>query len=174
VTLIELMVVVALLGVLTSIAIPSFAAWIERSRLRSTIEGIHTGIQLARSEALTRNAPVRFTLQAGSGWSVACTTVGTGAGCLNTEVLHSRSGTESTGSFALTVNGAAIGSPTPTVVFQAQGMQDTTVAGRIQTVEVAAVHDSTGTRRRIRIDVSNFGRTRLCYPHGNTGGVTTC
>lgn len=60
VTAIELIFTVALVAVLMPIAVPSFTSWLERYRIRGAAEAIHTDIQLARAEALARNASVRF------------------------------------------------------------------------------------------------------------------
>ena len=59
---IELMVVVAIIGIVMAIAIPSFAAAILNSRIRGVAESMQAGLLQARSEAIKRNAPVRFQL----------------------------------------------------------------------------------------------------------------
>lgn len=57
-TLLELMVVIAIVAIMISIATPSFRAQIEASRLRADTDNIVTALQLARSEAVTRRADV--------------------------------------------------------------------------------------------------------------------
>ncbi|MBX9754256.1 MAG: GspH/FimT family pseudopilin [Pseudomonadaceae bacterium] len=57
-TLLELMVTVAILAILLSIAAPSFRTQIEASRLRADTDNIMAALQLARSEAVTRSLPV--------------------------------------------------------------------------------------------------------------------
>lgn len=74
-TMIEMMIVVAILAIIASIAIPSFAVWIENTRIRTTAESIQNGMQKARTEALRRNTQVRFTLGFNAAWSVGCVTV---------------------------------------------------------------------------------------------------
>jgi type IV fimbrial biogenesis protein FimT len=61
-TLIELMVTLVLLGVLLTIAIPSFGKWVANSRVRSTAEGIQNGLRLAQSEAIRLNRQTVFGL----------------------------------------------------------------------------------------------------------------
>jgi type IV fimbrial biogenesis protein FimT len=177
ISVVEMMVVVALLGVLTALAIPSFSGWLERLRVRSAAEAIHTGIQLARVEALSRNAVVRFTLQPNGNWSVACAASSTAAGCDSTTALHSRAGAEGAGSFALSVNNStATLSTDVTVDFLPQGTPDTSVAGYINQVDVVAANDvdSTSVSRALRVTLSNFGRSRLCYPNAAAGEATAC
>ncbi|WP_373800320.1 GspH/FimT family pseudopilin [Delftia acidovorans] len=57
-TAIELMVVVAILAVLTTLAAPSFHLIIERWRVRQTVEGLQSTLQYARSEAVRRGGGV--------------------------------------------------------------------------------------------------------------------
>lgn len=173
-TLVELMVVVALLGVLSALASPSFLGWLERTRVRSAAEAIHSGIQLARVEALSRNAPVRFTLQPSGAWSVACVSATTGAGCTDINVLHSRPAAEGRGAYTLQVNSADF-VVDKTVDFLPAGIPNT-MNVYIQQVDLlaAAGADSASMTRALRVNLSPFGRTRLCYPHGTAGTPTAC
>ena len=58
VTLIELMVTIAVLAVLVTLAVPSFAGIINSNRLATAANELATSLQLARMEAIRRNAPV--------------------------------------------------------------------------------------------------------------------
>lgn len=70
-TLVELMVVVAVLAALMSIGAPSFMEWIQNSRIRSAAESLQNGLQIARAEAVRRNTNVEFVLQGTKGaWTV--------------------------------------------------------------------------------------------------------
>jgi type IV fimbrial biogenesis protein FimT len=69
-TLLELMVVIAIVAIMISIATPSFRAQIEASRLRADTDNVVTALQFARSEAVTRRADVTASNFAG-GASVA-------------------------------------------------------------------------------------------------------
>lgn len=60
VTMIELMTTVAILAILASVAVPSFNEAILSNRLTSYANAFVTDAQLARSEALKRNAQVRL------------------------------------------------------------------------------------------------------------------
>ena len=57
-TSIELAVVVAIVALLAGLALPGFAALIERQRLRAAAEDIGSAIYLARAEALRRGGQV--------------------------------------------------------------------------------------------------------------------
>lgn len=69
-TLVELMIGVALLALLTAIALPAYDVWIQNTLLRTTAESVLNGVQLARGEAVKRNANVEFVLGANSAWTV--------------------------------------------------------------------------------------------------------
>jgi len=57
-TLIEAMITIAVLGILLSIAVPSFSKMIERNRLSSGTNEFIGALRLARSEAVTRSIPM--------------------------------------------------------------------------------------------------------------------
>jgi type IV fimbrial biogenesis protein FimT len=80
-TLIEMMVVLAITVILSSIAAPSFKSLVAGQRARATSTELYAALTLARSEAIKRNTQVTL-LPAGaawqSGWSIPNpTTTGT-------------------------------------------------------------------------------------------------
>lgn len=54
VTLIETMVIVAVVAIITMVALPSFGTLLEKMRLRSAAEALYSELHFARSEALKR------------------------------------------------------------------------------------------------------------------------
>lgn len=78
VTLVELLVGLAIVGILFAVGIPSFTGWIQNAQVRTAAESISSGLQLARAEAVRRNDFVRFTLTDATGlvaWNVGCVNV---------------------------------------------------------------------------------------------------
>ena len=59
-SLIELIVGMAILGILMSLGIPAFSDWMRNARVRTTAESALNGLQLARAEAVRRNTTVGF------------------------------------------------------------------------------------------------------------------
>jgi type IV fimbrial biogenesis protein FimT len=61
-TLVELIVVMAIIAMVMMMAAPSFSVWITNSRIRTTADSVMAGLQAAKTEAVSRNARVRFQL----------------------------------------------------------------------------------------------------------------
>lgn len=78
VTLIELLIGIAIVSMLLMAGVPMFGSWIQNTQVRTAAESIQNGLQIARSEAVMRNANVRFALTSADGlvaWNVGCVTV---------------------------------------------------------------------------------------------------
>lgn len=61
-SLIEIMVAVAILGIVLAVGLPSFQTWIRNTQIRTMGESIQNGLRLARAEAVRRNQAVEFVL----------------------------------------------------------------------------------------------------------------
>ncbi|MBI4291466.1 MAG: GspH/FimT family pseudopilin [Betaproteobacteria bacterium] len=72
-TIVELMIVIVILAILSSVAAPAFREMIVASRVRSAASDLYESVLLARSEAIKRNAAIDIVPGAGgwaAGWSV--------------------------------------------------------------------------------------------------------
>ena len=71
-TLTELMVVVAIMGLITALAAPSMADMVRNQRLRTASFDVFAALNLARSEAIKRNGRVTITPNGNwsDGWTV--------------------------------------------------------------------------------------------------------
>lgn len=82
-TMIELIITVLILGILTTMALPSFRNFIASQRIKSASFDLMSMVSLARSEAIKRNTNVTVTPAGGNwqnGWTVAA-----GANTLGTQ-----------------------------------------------------------------------------------------
>lgn len=59
-TLIELVVTVAVLGILAAAAVPAFQTWVQDTKTRTVAESLQNGIRLAQVEAVRRGRQVTF------------------------------------------------------------------------------------------------------------------
>jgi len=72
-TLVEVMVTIAVLAILATIAIPNYQRFVAESRMSAQANDLLTALHLARSEAIKRNAPVSVNAIGGNwtnGWQV--------------------------------------------------------------------------------------------------------
>ncbi len=69
-TLVEILVAVVIVGILYAAAAPSFANWIQNTRIRSAAESIQNGLILAKTEAVHGNRTAQFVSCGGSSWDV--------------------------------------------------------------------------------------------------------
>lgn len=74
-TLIEIAIVLVVMAVMVTLGLPAFRAWIQNTQIRSVAESVLNGYQVARNEAVRRNANVEFILDdaglaAGNFWCV--------------------------------------------------------------------------------------------------------
>lgn len=65
-TLIELMITLAVFGVLAALSVPSLTDWMANTRVRSVAETLQNGLRQAQTEAVTRSRQVAFVLTAAS------------------------------------------------------------------------------------------------------------
>ena len=159
-TLIELMIVLVIVAIGLVIALPSYSTWMANSRVRNAAESILNGIQLARAEAVMRNARVQFVAAANSDWTVGCSVVT--ATC--PAVIQSRAASE--GSAGVTVAESNSGTAN-TVFFNGFGSSVTT-AGAAGPLRVDFDIDSSvigaADSRELRVSVFRSGSVRMCDP----------
>lgn len=69
-TLVELMVALAVAGILVTVAVPSFTDFVANQRVKAANQELFATLSYARSEAVRRNATVRvLPIDATEGWS---------------------------------------------------------------------------------------------------------
>lgn len=88
-SIIELMIVVAIVGVLSVFALPSMRDTVVSSRMKSLSLDLYSSLALARSEAIKRNTGSVSMIATGgnwqNGWSVTC--VDSGGSCGGSNVV---------------------------------------------------------------------------------------
>lgn len=151
-TLIELVIAVAILGILASVAFPSYQAILRDSQTRNAAEAITNGLQKARGEAVARNTNVEFVLGTGTSWVVKL------AGSTGAQI-EARSSSEGS------INTTSTSTPTSatTATFNNLGSLAATNAdtsARLTRVDLT----TPGGNRPLRVTIEVGGSARMCDP----------
>lgn len=174
ITMVEVMVTTAILALVLGIGMPSLISWVQNAQIKSSAQNVLTGLQLARGEAVRRNAKVRFTLTDKGGkaaWIVGCVTVtatceaqiqtGSAAeGGQNARLGVSTAALSGTNYAAPIAAGTGM-TGTASVTFTAFGQADAT-ATNITRIDVTSASDAKARRMVIRIPAG--GSASLCDP----------
>lgn len=165
-TLIELMVTITILAIVLSAAFPSYRAFVANAQIRSTAESIRNGLQLARAEAIKRNANVTFTIASAandSSWSVGCVTVivdSDGDGVDECPaIIQSKTAREGSAS---TISLTKVGSNTLT--FINLGTTSAT-AGQLSRVNIDNTSIPASVSANLSVSIQAGGNARLCDPN---------
>ena len=187
VTLIELAIGLAIIGVLLAMALPAFRTFLQNTQIRNAAETTLSGITLARTEAIRRNASVRFQLVTNLQSSCALSTsslnwvVSRGAA---TSLCHVAPAAQDDDAAPTTTDPKTVqkkssqdGSPNvtvaasggSTVIFNGLGRVVGTGITQIDFTNAAGgtcehVDTTNGTMRCLRILVSTGGQAKLCDP----------
>lgn len=177
-SLIELMIGIALVAILMVMGVPSFSAWVQNSQVRTAAESIQNGLQIARAEAVQRNARVRFNLTDASGmvvWSVDCVSVT--ADC--PAGIQTRSAGEGGSNARAGVSVAVLPSPIPanqfnTALVAGAGLPAGVTfdgVGRVPVANIGAditrvdvINAAKADARRMVVVVNPGGQIRMCDP----------
>lgn len=165
-TMVEVVVVVAIVGILAAAAVPNFSQWIANSRVRTTAEAIQNGLMLAKAEAVRRNTKVQFVL----------TDTVPAAANVNS-ITASTSGRSwvvrrylATGTYVADdfIQGRSIAEGgTGTTVAAGQSNFVFTGTARLSPIPAATVNinvNATGANRPLRITVTQGSAIRMCDP----------
>ena len=154
-TLIELMIAIAVLGILTAIGMPSFLQMMRNRQIQNGAETLVNGIQRARAEAVARNANVQFVLGAGASWTVDYVTKPVAAD----PVLDQRNSAEGAADVTLTALASDGATAATRITFNSVGQ---------------VVSNANGSLALARVDIASTGGTSLRVTVGAGGNARTC
>jgi type IV fimbrial biogenesis protein FimT len=156
-TLIELMIVIAIVAIIAALAVPSYRDMAERNRLKEAAESLASDMRFARTEAIKKSKDLRLTLVAAT-WcygidddNTACD-CGTPGDC----AIKAVDGTQFQG-ISLDNNNS--------VTFSFRRGTANAMGATLSSANYQA-----------RVMVANVGRVRICTPAGAAGlqGYPTC
>lgn len=155
-TLIELMITIAIITIVLTLALPNFREWLQSLQIRAAAESILNGLNLARAEAVKRNQSVTFTLTNlnASSWTVTDPSAAP-------PTIQTRSSTEG----SLNAQVATTLSP---ITFDPLGritpLPPAAVVINVTNPTGGACATASGPMRCLNITVSASGQIRMCDP----------
>lgn len=170
-SLVELLVTIAVVGILASIAAPSFQSMLEKRRLIAATEGVYAHLQFSRSEAvkLGRDTPLNVSVKTGTPWCIgisndtASCDCNTAAACVygpaGSTTERNLSGSEFT-NVALTTNQA--------------NLQVNSVRGGIDGTGGTITLTSSPSSLLTQIVFSRMGRIKICSTSSVGGYPSSC
>ncbi|MEO8157606.1 MAG: GspH/FimT family pseudopilin [Betaproteobacteria bacterium] len=164
VTLIELLIGFALIGILLGLGVPSFRAWMQNVQVRNAAQSVLSGLQLARANAVSRNKMITFTMAGpDSSWAVTIDSPNAAAG--ETATVQTRSAAEGTPNAVVTTT-------SPTITFDGLGKTNLLAAATIQITNPTGGACGTGTTnmRCLNLTVAVGGQIKMCDPQVVTAG----
>lgn len=160
-TLVELMMAIVILAIVMAIAVPSYREYIQNLQIRNAAESVLRGLQLARTEAVSRNAPVRFTLDAaGSGWDV-CVLNAAGNACAS-QIQRREASDGSSPSITAT--------PDATRTYDFNGLGRMTAPVLATRIDFDSSVLSAAKSRDLRVQIDAGGMVRMCDPNIDPSG----
>ena len=171
-SLIELMIGLALLGLVLLVGMPSLKSWLTSTQVRSAAESILAGLQTARAEAIRRNTQAIFKLTSTTGvpdWSVLADDPTIAGINLNVPV-QSWSGGQAKNAIVGTSSSAtqnysnaiAGGTGMPaSVTFDSMG---NVFNGGTDLTRIDVTNKADSSATRLVLVVSAFGQIRMCNP----------
>lgn len=151
ITLIELLVMLAIVVVLTLLSIPMFNSLIQHYRITTAADELYASLQYARTEAVKRNTNVYVSLTTGDTWcygintgsTCSCSTAGScNLGSVSAPAAQllslSATGLSSNAFYFDTVHGGASNAVTITFTLYGQSSLITTSIGRLGNVSVCS------------------------------------
>jgi type IV fimbrial biogenesis protein FimT len=170
-SVLEAMIVVAIIGLLLSVGVPSFFTYTQNLQIRAAAEAITAGLQIAKNEAIRRNVPVQLAIDnvgVGTSWRINLASDPDGT------PLQTRDANEGSvnvtraitpnGAYAVTFNGMGRVAPS-----NADGTLAVTRID-LDNPNIANVVD----RRKLSILVPVGGAVRMCDPLVSGTDPRTC
>lgn len=158
-SLVELLIGIVIMGILASLAMPSFRAWMQNIQIRNAAESITNGLQRSRAEAVARNTNVQFVLGAGSSWSISVATPAS--------AIESRHSSEGSKNVVVTALAADFTTAATTITFNNLGG---VAANKDASATLARVDlSATGGDKNLRVTVEVGGKIRMCDPNAGSG-----
>ncbi len=167
-TLLEVMIVIAIIGILAAIAVPSYQDMLERNRLKQAAEGFKSDMQFARTQAIKLNQSVIVSRKTGGVVGVWCygLTIRTGS---KTSCDCNITDADDADAYCDIKRVPSTDSISTEMV--AATVNNNTFSSRRGTISAGGVTFKTA-KYAVRVVYSDVGRVRLCTPNPLPTGTT--
>jgi type IV fimbrial biogenesis protein FimT len=177
-SLIELMIVIAIMGIIAALAVPSYRDMLARNRLKQAAEGLKSDLQWMRAESIKQSCNLRASFTEGANWSyqIYIPPAAAGSACALQHVSHGCPAAATANCNLKTVSSAQ---------YAGTKMDDPDFFSAPETV--AEFDFRRGEARRgnnslshgsvemisanyeVKVVVASVGRVRICNEKGSTG-----
>ena len=158
-SLVELMVGIAIMGVVLALVSPSYKVWVQNTQIRNAAESITNGLQKAKAEAVARNTNVAFVLGANSSWVISVVADGS--------VIESRSANEGSRNVTRTV--LPLGATTITFNNFGAVVANADASATPTRVDLDSSVLTPAQSADLRVTVGVGGNARMCDPNLASG-----
>lgn len=155
-TLLELVIAIALVAVLASLAIPSMGARLDRQRAVAAAETLAADFNEARFEAARQGRPVHLLVESGNAW---CWSVASQPACPcgQAQACELRASTPLQQAGIASVEGRSL---------------RITPQGTLEQAGTVTLQSQRGLR--LRVELQQLGRARICSDGGTLPGYPAC
>lgn len=174
-SLLELIIVLTITGILLGMAVPNLSIWLLNNQIHATASAFRDGLQLARMEAIQRNAHVTFQITdqltdqcipslSGMNWLVRTdNATGNCNIASNPDILQTRAQADDSNQITVTAD------PASAIEFNGMGMMTPAALTHYrisfrQSDPGQKCRDEGGAVRCLNIMISPAGQVRLCDP----------
>lgn len=167
-TLLELMITVAIAGIIATMAVPSFQRMLERNRLKEAVESLKSDLMFARTEAIKRSTNLNVSIIVdGDDWCYGIDDDNTACDCDTSGscALKTVDGDEFTGTIADASKNVAFNFRHGYLIDQDQEEEDEDIEITLSTTNYSA-----------KTTISIAGRITICSPDSSKamGGYDAC
>jgi len=177
-TLLETMIVVAIIGIVSALAVPSYQDMIERNRLKQAVEGLKSDLQWMRTETIKQSCNLQGSFTNGATWSyqiyippaavgTTCAVQHVNHGCAAAATANCNIRTVNSTQFTGTTMGtvAFFSSPTTGAEFdfrrgEAKRSNNNSNNGRVELGSSNYI---------VKVVVASVGRVKICNIAGSNG-----
>lgn len=180
-TLLELMIIVAIIGILAAIAVPSYQDMLERNRLKQAVEALKSDMQWMRTETIKQSCNLQASFTTGATWSYqifiplgTCAAQHVSNGCAAAATSNCNIRTADSTQFSGITMGTAAFFSFPTTVAEFDFRR-----GEAKRINTSGSHGSvelSSANYIVKVVIAPVGRVRICNIAGSNGlsGYQNC